>query len=170
MKTTTDRQILNAEDTARKIKRMAFEIYERNFTESDLVLAGIVDNGSLLAKMIAKELKDICDKNIEVIHITLNKRKPTQSDTELSVEAKTLENKVVIIVDDVHNTGRTLAYSLKPFLGVRVKKLQTAVLVDRDHKDFPIAADYVGYALSTTLKEHITVELNNKKELGVYLD
>lgn len=170
MSVAIDNQILSKEDTLQKIKRMAFEIYENNFKEKEIVLVGVVDNGVVFSEMLKKELSSISDLNVEMVEISLDKRKPTQSEISLNVESNLLENKSVILVDDVQYTGRTLAYSLKPFLGIKVKKLQTAVLVDRDHKNFPIAADYVGYSLSTTLKEHITVELNDKNKLGVYLD
>lgn len=170
MSVSIDNQILSKEDTLQKIKRMAFEIYENNFKEKEIVLAGVVDNGVVFAKMIKKELSSISDLKIEMVEISLDKRKPTQSEITLNVDNKSIENKTVILIDDVQYTGRTLAYSLKPFLGIKVKKLQTAVLVDRDHKNFPIAADYIGYSLSTTLKEHITVELTDTKKMGVYLD
>jgi len=165
-----DNQILNKEDTYQKIKRIAFEIYENNFEEKEIVLAGVVDNGVLFAKMLKKEIILISDLRVELVEISLDKRKPTQSEILLNVESNFLNNKTVILIDDVQNTGRTFAYSLKPFLNLRIKKLQTAVLVDRDHKKFPIAADYIGYSLSTTLKEHITVELKDNEKIGVYLD
>lgn len=170
MSVAIDNQILNKVDTIQKIKRMAFEIYENNFNEKNIVLAGIVDNGVLFSEMLKKELSSICDINIEMVEISLDKRKPTQSEIALNVDSNFLLNKTVILVDDVQNTGRTFAYSIKPFLGIKIKRLQTAVLVDRDHKNFPISADYIGYSLSTTLKEHITVELKDKNKLGVYLD
>lgn len=170
MSTTLDNQILTKEDTLQKIKRIAFEIYENNFDEKEIVLAGVVDNGVLFAEMLKKEILTISELNVDLIEVSLDKKKPTQSEITLNVESNFLTNKTVILVDDVQYTGRTLAYSLKPFLNLRIKKLQTAVLVDRDQKNFPIASDYVGYALSTTIKEHITVELNNTEKIGVYLD
>ena len=167
---SAENQILDINDTLQKVKRMAFEIYENNFDEKSIVLAGIIDNGVLMAKLLKSELEAISSLDVELVEIKLDKRKPTQSEISLNVQSNFLENKTVILVDDVQNTGRTFAYSIKPFLNIKVKKLQTAVLVDRDHKSFPISADYVGYSLSTTLKEHITVELNDKKNIGVYLD
>lgn len=163
-------QILSSKDVMQKIKRIAFEIYENNFSETKVVLAGIVDNGALLAKLIKEELLEISSLDVLLIEISLDKKKPTQSEIELNVDINILQNKTIILVDDVQNTGRTFAYSLKPFLNIRIKKIQTAVLVNRDHKNFPISADYIGYALSTTLKEHITVELKDKKKIGVYLN
>ena len=168
MTTIVENQILTKEDINQKIKRIAFEIYENNFSEKEIVLAGIVDNGVLLAKMLKKELSAISDINIELVEVKLDKKKPTQSEISLNVDSNFLQNKTVILVDDVQNTGRTFAYSLKPFLITKIKKIQTAVLVDRDHKNFPVAANYVGYSLSTTLKEHITVDLS--ENIGVYLD
>lgn len=170
MTISKDNQILSKEDTLQKIKRIAFEIYENNYSAKEIILAGIVDNGVVFAEMLRKELLSISKLKVEMVEVSLDKRKPTQSEISLNVEDSFLVNKIIILVDDVQNTGRTFAYSLKPFLGIRIKKLQTAVLVNRDHKDFPMATDYVGYSLSTTLKEHITVELHDKESLGVYLD
>ena len=170
MTTTLDNQILTKEDTLQKIKRIAFEIYENNFDEKEIILAGVVDNGVVFADLLKKEIQAISNLKVELIEVSLDKKKPTQSEISLNVDSNFLTNKTVILVDDVQYTGRTLAYSLKPFLNLKIKKLQTAVLVDRDHKNFPIASDYVGYALSTTLKEHITVELIDSKRIGVYLD
>lgn len=101
--------------------------------------------------------------------ITLDKFHPVQSDVQLDTDVQIFEDKTIILIDDVLNTGRTFAYSLRPFLKIKIKKLQTAVLIDRNHKSFPISADFVGYALSTTLQEHISVILDDEMQFGVYL-
>lgn len=160
--------ILDKAQTQQKIKRIAFEIYERNFKEKEIVLAGIYDKGYLFAKLLQKELSEISSIKITLIKVTLDKFATAQSEITLDVDLKTLKKKTIILIDDVLNTGRTLAYSLKPFLNIEVKKIQVAVIVDRRHKSFPIDADYVGYTLSTTLKEHIEVNFT-KQKFGVYL-
>ena len=164
-----ENQILNRTKVLQKIRRIAYEITEQNFDEKELVLVGVVDNGYLLAQLLSEELKKIGQFKVELYKVELNKKTPLQSDILLEVDIESLNEKSVLLVDDVLYTGRTLAYSLKPFLNTRIKKLQTAILIDRDHKTFPIAADYVGYALSTTLKEHVTVELVDESKFGVYL-
>lgn len=170
--TTSDQttgQILNAEQTRQKIRRLAFEIYEENFEEKAIILAGIEGMGVLLAKELTKELQEISPLEIQQICIYLDKLQPTQSEVELDCDTSILENKSIVLIDDVLNTGRTLAYSLRPFLKVRVKELHTAVLIDRGHHSFPIAADFAGLRLSTTLQEHIEVILDNNEKYGVYL-
>jgi len=102
------------------------------------------------------------------MRIDLNKQHPHLSPVKFDIEKELLSGKVIIVIDDVLNTGRTLAYSLSPFLEVSVKRVQVAVMVNRAHHSFPISADYVGYALSTTLNEHIRVKLTGD-EAGVYL-
>lgn len=162
-------QILDKSQTLQKIRRIAYEIYEQNFREDGIVFAGIYDKGYQFAKILHKEFERIAPIKADLVKISLDKLSPLQSEITLDKDISLLQNKTIILTDDVLNTGRTLAYSLKPFLNCEIKKLQTAVIVDRGHKNFPISADYIGYSLSTTLMEHIEVELADKKNLGVYL-
>ncbi len=161
--------ILNKKQTLDKIKRIAFEIYENNFQEKEIYIAGIFDKGYLFAQFLKSDLEKICAIKIILVKVTLDKFSPQQSEIELDIDIKLLKKKTIILVDDVMNSGRTMAYSMKPFLNIEIKKLQTAVVVDRDHKTFPISADYVGYSLSTTLKETINVVLDEVDEFGVYM-
>lgn len=170
MEAKSSNQILSKEQTLKKINRIAHEILEKNFSEKEIVLAGIDPCGYTIGKMLQKILLDISTLKVTLIKISLDKYAPLQSEITLDCEVKVIEKKAVILVDDVLNTGRTLAYSFRPFLTSEVKKLQVAVIVDRDHKTFPVQADYVGYSLSTTLQEHIKVELEDKKNFGVYLN
>ena len=161
--------ILNKAQVHQKITRIAYQIYENNFQEKEIVFAGIWESGYLLAQMLEEAYSKITNNPPKMVKVSLNKQTPTQSEVSLSCAPEDLVNKTVILIDDVLNTGRTLAYSLKPFFKIRLDKLQVAVLVDRSHKKFPVAADYVGYELSTTLKEHITAELQDEASFGVYL-
>lgn len=162
--------ILTSEESNKKLERIAFEIYENNFSENEIIVAGIYDKGFWTAQYIFDYLKKINSQiKFTLVKVSLDKFSPTQSAIELDVEYDYLNNKTIVLVDDVLNSGRTLAYSLRPFLKSEIKKIQIAVLVDRGHKSFPVSADYVGYALSTTLKEHINVVFDNQKIKGVYL-
>ena len=161
--------ILDKAQTLQKIKRIAYEIFEQNFKEKEIVLAGIFDKGYMFAELLRNELEAISPIKITLVKLTLDKFSPQQSEITLDVDVKTLKKKVVVVLDDVINSGRTLAYSLKPFLNIEIKKLQIAVIVDRGHKSFPVSADYVGYALATSLKEQIEVELEDAGTFGVYL-
>jgi pyrimidine operon attenuation protein / uracil phosphoribosyltransferase len=166
--TVSRRQILSSHQTGQKIRRIAFEIYEQNFEETGIIIAGIAGEGYAFAKRLAAELVDISPLKVELIELRFDKnihyQSPIMFDREVDVE-----NQTVIVADDVLNTGRTLAFALEPFLKVRMKKVQVAVVVDRSHHRFPIHADYVGYSLSTTLTEHVQVVLSRKEEEGVYL-
>jgi len=159
--------ILDEATTGRKLKRMAYEISENNIDEKELILAGIEENGVIIAKEIQKLLAEITELKTSLISITLNKRNPT--DVTLTPETD-LHNKVIIIVDDVANSGKTLLYALKPFLEFYPKKIQIMVLVERTHKAFSIKPDYVGMSLSTTIQEHIFVEVTGDKVLGAWME
>ena len=162
-------QLLDKKQTLQKIRRIAHEILEQNFKEKEIVFVGIVDLGYVFAEMLQTFFGEISSIPTRLVKIELDKLAPLQSDIVLGCELKDLEDKVVILADDVLNTGRTLAYSLKPFLSVKIKKLQTAVIVNRGYSTFPIGADYVGYSLSTSIQETILVELS-KEDTAVYLE
>ena len=159
--------ILSAGQVTRKIKRMAFEIYEHNFREKEVILAGIDGQGYLLAGLLAKELDEIGSLKSQVVRVSLDKTNPLQSEIRLDVDLSDLKKKCVIMVDDVLNTGKTLACGMKPFLSSEVRKIEVAVLVNRSHTTFPVLPTYTGYGLSTTLTDHVEVVLG--KNAAVYL-
>ncbi len=148
------------------IKRISYQIYETNSEENELVLAGIKENGLELATRIQKELKKISDLDVVLIEIKMDKKNPRDK-ISISQSISFCENKSVVVVDDVLNTGRTLIYAVKKFLSIKLKKIQTAVLVNRNHKNFPIKGDFKGISLSTSIKEHINVRFG--KDEGIYL-
>jgi len=158
--------VIDREVIERKIKRMALEVAEQNISEKELVIAGINGNGEVLAAALVTELKKVADFSISAHTIRLNKKDPLQVSFTSETE---VEDKVVIIVDDVANTGRTMLYALKPFLQAHPKKIQTLVLVERSHKLFPIQTDYAGLSIATTLQEHIAVETEEGKITGAWL-
>jgi len=161
--------ILNSLQIEQKINRIAYEIYENNYEEKEIIIAGISTNGYLLAKKIASFLSKISKIDVVLIEIKINKKKPASEEIKISLSKKEIENKVIILVDDVLNSGKTLIFGAKPFLDSSVKKLNTAVLVNRGHHRYPIRADFVGLSLSTTLQEHISVELDKKGKETAYL-
>jgi pyrimidine operon attenuation protein/uracil phosphoribosyltransferase len=158
--------ILHEEAAAKKLTRMAYEIVENNIDERKIIMAGIPENGIVIAKNIQKILSEISSLQTELISISLDKRLPKEVKLNKDFD---FNNQVVIIIDDVVNTGKTLLYAVKPFLQFQPKKIQTLVLVERSHKNFPIQADYVGLPISTTLQEQIIVEVNGGKITGAYL-
>ena len=153
-----------------KIRRIAFEIYENNFEEQEMVIAGITGQGYAMAKLLAQDIQEISPLKVSFVQIMFDKKSPYDNSAQFDCDERFLEKKTIVVVDDVLNTGRTLAYSLSPFLTIPVKRLQVAVMVDRDYRRFPIKADFVGYSMSTTMTDHITVELENEEKFGIYLD
>lgn len=159
--------ILDQAQIEQKVKRMAYEMYEYNFKEQDLVLAGIHQNGAILADMLATELRQISPLNVQLLTIKINKVSPLENLVALEPATITIAGKVIIIVDDVLNTGKTLAHTLNTFLPQNPKKVQIATLVNRHHTLYPVAATYTGFSLATTLREHVEVVLQD--EVAAYL-
>lgn len=161
--------VLNSRQIQQKIDRIAYQIAEDNIEESEIVLAGLQQRGFRLATRLKTILDEIAPFKVTLISIDLDKFSSSLN-ASVSVEVKECSNKVVVLVDDVLNTGKALAYAFGIFLDIPLKKIRTVVLVDRNHKSFPIATDFSGLALSTILKEHVEVVLDeNGEEDAVYL-
>jgi pyrimidine operon attenuation protein / uracil phosphoribosyltransferase len=158
--------ILNEKIIEKKLQRMAFEILENNSGEGELILAGIRESGTVIAKNIQRLLEEISDYKTDLITLSLDKKYP--GEVKLSKELL-FDDKVIIVIDDVANSGRTLLYAMKPFLQFHPKKIQTLVLLERTHKAFPVKPDYVGLSVATTLQEHIYVESEGPKVSGAWL-
>ena len=158
--------ILTKEVAGNKLRRMAYEILENNFEESHLILAGIRESGSVIARNIQALILEIGKVNTQLITVSLDKKQPRE--VELS-EQIDFNGKVIILIDDVSNSGKTLSFALKPFLSFQPKKIQTLVLVERSHKLFPVQSDYVGLSVANTLQEHIYVEVEGEVVTGAYL-
>jgi pyrimidine operon attenuation protein/uracil phosphoribosyltransferase len=159
--------ILSPEIAAKKLKRMAFEILENNFGETEFVLAGIRESGTVIAQVIQDLLKEIAGLQTKLITVSLDKKNPTTVTLDKTLD---FNNQVVILIDDVSNSGKTLLYAIKPFLNSSPKKIQTLVLVERSHNLFPVKPDYVGLSVATTLQEHIYVEVDKGRVKGAWLE
>lgn len=162
-------KILDTVQIHQKINRLAFEVYENNFSEKELLVVGIEGNGYKVAQQLYDKLKAISPLKITLGKITVNKEKPWEGEPKVDFTEKQFVNKTVILVDDVLNSGKTLMYAVKLFLDKPVKKINTVILVDRSHSRFPVKADYVGLTLSTTLQEHIEADFSKKNKEVVYL-
>jgi pyrimidine operon attenuation protein/uracil phosphoribosyltransferase len=152
--------LLNEKQVMHRIDRLAYQIYEDNSDEKEIILAGIIKSGFQLCEKIAESLVKISPLKVELAEVYINKHSQLAADISISLKPADLPGKVVILIDDVLNSGKTMMYALKPFLAADIKKIRTVVLIDRNHKRFPVAADFTGVSLSTTLKEHISVEFN----------
>ena len=149
------------------LKRIAYQIYENNIEEKSIVIVGIGNRGKILSNLLGNSIKSICDLNLIFVSLSIKKKKLLKV-VESDISLEEIKNKSIIIVDDVLNTGGTLIYAVSYFLKIPVKKIQTAVMVNRNHKKFPIKADFKGISLSTSVNEHISVILEGN-EIGIYL-
>ncbi len=165
-------KILNSEQIRRKLERMARQILEDHYCEKEVVLLGVKKHGIEVAKRLESILNSIGKLQIQFESVELNKDAPLESDIKCSCDAPTIKGKVVIVVDDVLNSGRTMIYAVKHVLDLEPKGVYTATLVDRIHRSFPVRADYCGLSLSTHVDQHISVALNAKSEDkdSVYLE
>lgn len=143
------------------IKRMAYQVYEDNISEEELIVAGVRGEGYILAQLIADELEKISYLNIELLAIEIDKKNPIEKDIVLNPKrnAEDLHQKSVVVIDDVLNSGSTLLFSLQPFLKQPMRQIKTAVLVNRNHKKYPVKADFKGISLSTSSHENVRVSL-----------
>jgi len=148
--------ILTNQQIEHTTKRIAYQIYETFVEDEEIVIAGIKENGFIFAERIAKELRAISSIKVSLCEVHTNKQNPEQPITT-SLAKEEYSNKGLVLVDDVLSSGATLIYAVKHFLDVPLKKFKTVVLVDRNHKKFPIKADFKGISLSTSLLEHVNV-------------
>ena len=160
-------EVLDHDRVKRKLQRIAIQLHEENHDEASIVLVGIAPRGVKVAQRLADLLRKSGDLEVEALELTLDKDDPLRRPAQLSAPLESLGGRVVVLVDDVLMSGRTLMHAAAHLVRAPLKKLTTMVLVDRRHRAFPIRADIVGLTLSTTMQEHISVELGARD--GVYL-
>jgi len=151
-----------------KIKRIAYQILEVNAKEKEIIIAGIAANGFILATKLKAELDTITDIKVVLCKVKIDKKNPLKEITT-SLTPSEYSKKSLVLVDDVLSSGTTLMYGIKHFLEVPLKQFKTAVLVNRNHKKYPVKADFKGVSLSTTLQDNITVEFKKNAAIA-YLD
>ena len=161
--------ILNHIQIKQRLERIACQVYEDNYQEKEIIVAGIAASGYVIAKKLTDILRKNYPLSVSLMEVIVDKQNPLMPTVKGSEGKKPFAKKVVVVVDDVLNSGKTLMHSMRPFLEGDARKIRTVLLVDRDHKNYPVAADYVGITISTTLKEHICAELNKGQEDAVYL-
>jgi pyrimidine operon attenuation protein/uracil phosphoribosyltransferase len=153
---STETVILSKEEIAHKLKRIAYQIYEANISQEEVVIAGIKANGYIFAEKLKTAVEKISPIKVTLCKVTMDKKNPINSITT-SLKPEAYQNKSLLLVDDVLHSGTTLIYAVKHFLEVPLKQFKTAVLVDRNHKKYPIKADYKGISLSTSINENVAV-------------
>src|SRR5690606_5208164 len=104
---------------------------------------------------------------ITLLNLKLNKKSPLEDDLTIDIP---LDDKSVVLIDDVANSGRTLMYALRPLLKFRPSKIKVAVLMDRKHKNYPIAPDIIGHSVSTTIQDRIVVTYKDTLLTGALLE
>lgn len=160
--------ILDSNQIVEKVNRLAYQIYEANYKEDSVVLVGIMPNGAALVNMLAAKLSEIGAPKVAAVEMQVDKANPLNA-VSLNVSTDGLTDKSVIVIDDVLNSGKTMIYGIKYLLDFPIKKMKTLALIDRDHKSFPIHADYVGLSLSTNLQEHVEVVLQENNNAAYLL-
>lgn len=151
-------QIADRLQIERMLDRIVYQIAENHFDKNAITFVGLQESGLILAKEVAARLQNTITAKLQIVSLSIDKNDPSKSSVQLS-DPISIKSEVVILVDDVINSGKTLFYALHPFLGINLKNLQTLVLVERKYKRFPVSSDYVGISLNTTLKEHIEVQV-----------
>ncbi|MDA8859374.1 phosphoribosyltransferase family protein [Flavobacteriaceae bacterium] len=154
--------ILNNEQINQKIARIAHQIIESNIDEKEIIIAGIEKNGFIIASKLKQNLSNISDIKITTCSVKINKKNPLDEVTT-SISKDYYFNKSLVLVDDVLNSGATLIYAVKHFLNTEIKQFKTAVLINRNHKKYPVKADFKGISLSTTTISHVKVRFTNNK-------
>lgn len=155
--------LLSEKQIEQRLNRLAYQVYEDNSAEKEIIVAGIQKSGYKIAERISAILRQISSMNVSLAEVKINKHSQFNEEVWVSIPREQLSGKTIILVDDVLNSGKTMLYALKPFLDADIKKIRTIVLVDRNHKSYPIAADFVGHTLSTTLHDHVDVVFEGEK-------
>ncbi len=159
--------LLNKKQIEQRINRLAYQIYEDNIEEKEIIIAGILKNGYLVAERLSTALKNIANFSIKLIEIKIDKKSQVDQEIKIDLKKDELNGKVIILVDDVLNSGKTMMFALKPFLSADIKKIRTVVLVDRNHRRYPVAIDFSGLTLSTTMQDHVSVEFENDSATAI---
>ena len=162
----TTNLILNGTEIENKIRRMAFQIYESNINEEEIILAGIASGGYKLAVKLKLTIEEISSLHVALCKVSIDKQNPINTITT-DFESANYQNKSIVLVDDVLNSGSTLIYAVTHFLKVPLKQFKTAVLVNRNHKKYPIKADFKGISLSTSINENVIVRLEEPMEVSL---
>ncbi|MAS30768.1 MAG: phosphoribosyltransferase [Flavobacteriaceae bacterium] len=154
------KQVLDFEKISRICGRLAYQILENNINEDEILLVGIKEKGYEIAKIIEQKLKDITSSKVHLKSITIDKKNPNQI-SEFDINFNQMP-KSVYLVDDVLNTGKTLMFAVNSLLKYDFDLIKTLVLIDRNHKRYPIKVDFKGISLSTNLDDTVKLISENK--------
>lgn len=164
----SSKNILNKEVVEQKLHRLALEVAENlSGDDAPLILIGICNSGFTVAEKIGVMLQPYLDVPVKIISMSFDKHQPKEFTLSENVD---FNDKNIILIDDVSNSGKTILYALKPLLDYYPRRIQTLVLIERMHKLFPVKPDYVGLSLATTMQDHIDVEVIDSEITGAYIE
>lgn len=157
-------KILGAKAVKAKLRRMAYEIFEKNYDEEGLVMIGMGKRGGYLSSQLADLLHEISPLQVSLI-------RAVKSDSREGVlpeeTANAIPGRPVIIVDDVLYSGLTMFQALAAVMELKPAKVQIAVLIDRGHRNIPVSHDFVGVELATSLQQYVSVEIAEDEHKAV---
>ena len=166
MSSTVTHLILDQTRINHIIRRMAYQVYETNVNEKEVIIAGVKENGVIFANKLKQAIELIAPLKITLCEIHIHKKNPLQPITLPPTDID-FNQKSIVVADDVLHSGSTLIHSVKYFLNHNVKQIKTAVLIDRNHKRFPVKADFKGISLSTSINENVSVIFEKNKDRAV---
>ncbi|MCB0852098.1 MAG: phosphoribosyltransferase [Bacteroidetes bacterium] len=155
--------ILDHDEIFARLKRMAYEIYENNYQQSEMLVIGIDQRGGFIAEKLVSFLSELSPIKVTLIDAEVDQSESLPG-VSLSAELEDLTGKAILVVDDVLYSGFTMLSVVSILLQLEPSTIQTAVLIDRGHRKMPISADYVGLELSTTLHQHVSVRIDEDEE------
>jgi pyrimidine operon attenuation protein/uracil phosphoribosyltransferase len=157
--------ILDNIDVKNKIQRISLEILEDNIDEKKIIFFGISDNGKIITKRIITCINKISKISLDLVSVNINNINDIKFDKNFNANKKSL-----VIVSDVSHSAKTLQLVISKLINLNPSKIKTAVIVNRDHSLFPVKINFSGLNLSTSVNEHVDVEVNKDDEFTVYLN
>ena len=156
-------RILDHNEIFARLKRMAYEIYENNYQQSEMLVIARDQRGGFIAEKLVSFLSELSPIKVTLIDAEVDQSESLPG-VSLSAELEDLTGKAILVVDDVLYSGFTMLSVVSILLQLEPSTIQTAVLIDRGHRKMPISADYVGLELSTTLHQHVSVRIDEDEE------
>ena len=157
--------VLNADDIEKKIKRLSYQIIEKNINKKNIVIIGIRPNGKYLSERIKGYIMEYSDIQVSLYDMELDKKSFLFKKCSPELIYEHINNNIIVFIDDVMNSAGTLMYAINKILSYHPKDIQIGVLIERTHKSFPLSANFKGLELSTSEFEHVEVRLNESPKV-----
>ena len=157
--------VLNADDIEKKIKRLSYQIIEKNFNKKNIIIIGIQSNGKYLSERIKGYVMEYSDIKVSLYDMELDKKIFLFKKCTPELIYDHINNNIIVFIDDVMNSAGTLMYAINKILSYHPTDIQIGVLIERTHKSFPLSANFKGLELSTSEFEHVEVRLNESPKV-----